>query len=75
MSKLGLTRIVRSRADGPLPGDKCPLAQCGGSIVVYNSQPRGGWRIRYLRCNKCKACPKNNKMIDPDSECRESDTR
>ena len=66
VSKLGLTRLCRTRADGPLPGDRCPEKGCGGSIVVYNSQGRGGWRIRYLRCNACKKCPVNNKMISAD---------
>jgi len=74
VSKLGLTRLCRTRDDGPLPGDKCPDETCVGEIVVYNSQPRSGWRIRYLRCNVCKVCPKNNKMIDA-IDCRESGTR
>lgn len=68
MSKLGLTRLCRTRDDGPLPGDRCPIHGCCGSIVVYNSQSTGGWRIRYLRCNTCKKCPRNNKMIDAESE-------
>lgn len=67
---LSLTRVCRSRADGPLPGDNCPCKSCNGRIVVYSISHRGGFAIRYLCCNTCRRKPKNNKMIDADDNAR-----
>lgn len=66
MSHLGLTRLCRTREDGPLPGDRCPIAGCVGEIIVYDSRLRSGFRFRYLQCNTCKHKPHNNKMIDAE---------
>lgn len=71
MSVLSLTRLVRSRADGPLPGDKCPCEECDGKIGVYDSRRRAGFIFRYLRCLKCRFYPHNNKLIDADDNTKD----
>ena len=63
MSKLELTRLCRTRDDGPLPGDPCPCRECDGKIGVYCVRSRGGFVFRFLWCLECKAKPKNNKWI------------
>jgi hypothetical protein len=63
MSKLELTRLCRTRDDGPLPGDPCPCEGCEGKIGVYKKKSCGGFAFRYLWCMVCKHRPKNNKWI------------
>jgi hypothetical protein len=64
LSRLELTRLCRTRADGPLPGDSCPCPGCGGRIGVHTTRKLGGgWRVRYLHCKACRFTPENNKWL------------
>ena len=64
LSRLELTRLCRTRADGPLPGDACPCPGCGGRIGVHTTRKLGGgWRVRYLHCKACRFTPENNKWL------------
>lgn len=54
----------------PESGDPCARPTCDGSLYVYDSRIIDGTalRRRYLRCNKCNACPVNNKRVEPDKQ-------
>lgn len=45
-------------------GDACP--QCnGGRLTVYSGRDCGSLRVKYLRCDRCKAKPSPNTVYVP----------
>ena len=46
-----------------LPGDRCRVDGCGGSLIVYHSRIEGEYRVRYLECSACHDKPSDNKWV------------
>lgn len=69
MTPIALTRLVRTRADGPLPGDACPRKDCNGKIGVSTTRRIGSsWCLRYLHCKQCGHVPENHKWLTAEED-------
>lgn len=49
------------------PGEKCPIKDCDGRIVVYTTRINfvRQIRVRYMHCSCCGHLPPDNKWIIP----------
>lgn len=52
------------RAAASRSGDDCPECN-GGRLTVYAGRDCGSMRVKYLRCDRCKAKPAINTVYVP----------
>jgi hypothetical protein len=59
--------IPLTNGHGPQIGDPCPREACVGVLGVYSTKviEEANVRVRYLRCNSCKARPTANQQVVP----------
>lgn len=62
-----MSSIPLTNGHGPQIGDPCPRENCRGVLGVYSTKviEEANVRVRYLRCNACKARPAANQQVVP----------